>query len=100
MEQPERRFAAFKEDRFGNLHLKPIGSESACRKRPEDHLLKSAAMELNWRNVHRDANMVGPGHGPRTGFANDPRADRNDQAGFFGHWDEFRRRDHATLRMV
>ncbi len=50
----------------------------------QDGFVERAAVELHRRHVDRDANMVGPARGPVAGFADDPGADRHDEAGVLG----------------
>ena len=80
VEQPQGRLAAFEEDRFGDLDLEPVGREPAVGERAEDRFLKRAAVELDRRDVDRDADMLGPARRLRAGFADHPGADRRRSA--------------------
>src|SRR5439155_24059875 len=100
MEQPQRRLAALKEDRFGDLDLKPIRREAAVGERTENGLVERAAMELDRRNVDGDTDVLRPVRRLLARLAHHPRTDRNDEAGIFGDRNEIGGRDQTTLGML
>ena len=100
VEQPQRRLAAFEEDRFGDLDLEPVRREPAVGKREQDGFVELAAVELHRRDVDRDADMLGPARRLRAGFAEHPGADRHDQPGILGDRDELGRRNQPARRVV
>src|SRR5437764_1159096 len=57
-------------------------------------------MELHGRDVDRDPDMLRPGRRLSARLANDPRADRDDQARVLGHRDEVYGRDQPARWMM
>src|SRR4051794_9355674 len=83
MQQPQGRFTALEEDRFGDLDLEAARPEPAVGQRHQDGFVERSTVELDRRDVDRDSNIVWPaGRLPR-GLAYDPGAYRDDEAGIF-----------------
>src|SRR6476469_5659186 len=99
MEQTQRGLAAIEKNALSDLYLEPVGYQPAIGQRVKDGFAEQPAMKLHGRDVNGDANMVGPSHGLRAGFADDPRTNGKNEAGVLGHGNEFVWRHHATLRM-
>src|SRR3954452_23939816 len=100
MKQSERGVAPLEEDRFGDLDLEARRSEAGFAEREDDRFMKRAAVELDGGRVDGDANMAGPARRLGAGFADDPGADLDDQAGVLGDRDELGRRHAPARRMV
>src|SRR5208337_4183902 len=92
--------AVSQDDAFSDFELETLGQQSGRAERPEDDSDKVRASELNWREIDRDAQFARPSRGVGAGPTQGPFADRDDEAGFFGQWDEFARRDEAARWMV
>ena len=80
VEQLQRRFAALEEDRFGDLDLEPVRGEAAVGERAQDRLVQRAAVELDRRDVDRDADMLGPVRRLRRRLRGSPRR-RSERSG-------------------
>ena len=84
---------------FGDLQFKAIRVEAAIFKRRFDHVRQFLLLKLTGREVHGDANVRRPGERVGAGLTQHPRAELDNQSGFLGDWNEFRRGDQASLRM-
>ena len=82
------------------LKLEPVGAHAAILQMLGDHRHNARIVELQRRQVNRDANVVGPLRCLCKRGGEHPFADLADQAGFFGKGHELRRRDRAACRML
>ena len=90
---------------FGQLQFEAIGARAGTLEHCEHLGDKVALQHLPATDVDRDAQVgVGGLFGPHgqllASFVQHPLAQRQDQARFFGQWNEFARRNQPALRML
>ena len=85
------RFALGQEHAFGDLELEPVGADPGFPEVLGDHGDDRRIVELQRRQVDRDAHMVGPMRGFLQRRPQHPFADLADQAGFLGERHELGR---------
>ncbi len=85
---------------FGDFQLKPMRLQSRLSQRLQNRRSKARRRELLDRNVDGDRQVLGPFARRTACFADDPFPDLENEAGFLGKGNEFRRADHAPLGMV
>ena len=85
---------------LGDLELEPLRRKSGLLQHFGDGLGNVAVAELRGRQVDGDDQRLGPFGRVGASAAQDPFAERNDEAGIFGDGNEMSRRDLAVHRML
>ena len=92
--------AVLEQHRLGDLQLQALGRQARGGQGRDDGAHQTPVAELGRRQVHRQAHVVGPLGRLGAGVAQDPLAQRDDQADLLGQRDEVGRRDHAPIRVA
>jgi hypothetical protein len=92
MQRGQHLTARLQQQGFGDFQLQPFRRQAALLQRIHHDRQQIAGAKLRRRQIDRNANVVEPDRGVPAGAPEHQPADRIDQAGLFGHRNEFGRR--------
>src|ERR1039457_3421158 len=92
--------ALAQKDGLGDLQHQPFGWQPRISQRSYNRLYQIAALELDWREIYGHFERERPSHRFCASLAQDPFAQRDDEADLRGQWNEVGRQNHAALGMM
>src|ERR1035437_6534626 len=100
MERGQIGVALAQRNGLDDLQLQPFGWQPRISQRSYNRLYQIAALELDWREIYGHFARERPSHRFCASLAQDPLAQRDDEADLLGQWNEVGRQNHAALGMM